>query len=341
MEVNRKELLAALKIVKPGIGITTLSQTSTFAFTEGRVITYNDTISISHPVTGIDVTGAIEADELYKYLTKVKKDTLDVGIKHDKEADTTFLVIDVDKSQAKFVIQPKIELPLDQFEQKVEWYRMSPNFVEGLKFVVGACSNQPVKGVLTCVHVKDDGSVEGSDGFRIAWFKLMQKLPFSSFLIQAKAVKELIKLEPVEYAKADNGWIHFNNDEGTMVSIRTINDEYVNTKPLLKIKGDGNIFPKAIAEILDRAAVFKYGEESVTVILKENRVIVKSKSATGSFKEAARMRYREEPIEFMVTPSLIKQILDKPSSFVITDTLIQFKDEKTNWKYVAALRKYT
>ena len=69
MKLNKTDLQKALEIVKPGLANKEMIEHSTsFAFIGGRVVTYNDEISLSHPVEGLEIEGAIHAEELYKLL---------------------------------------------------------------------------------------------------------------------------------------------------------------------------------------------------------------------------------------------------------------------------------
>jgi hypothetical protein len=71
--MKKTDLIKALEAVKPGLANKEMIEQSTsFAFMEDRVVTYNDEISISHPLKGIPIVGAIKADELYAFLSKVK-----------------------------------------------------------------------------------------------------------------------------------------------------------------------------------------------------------------------------------------------------------------------------
>lgn len=343
MEINRKELIKALKIVKPGTTtpLERLLQASTFAFVKGRVVTYNDVISVSHPVEGLEIDGAIEADELYRYLNKVTQEIVDIGVTHDDKLNQTTLVMDSGKASAGFTIQKKIDLPLKNLDAKMKWEKLPERFMEYLKLAAGTCSKENSKPVLTCVHITSKGIIESSDGLRITWCDLKEKIPVKTFLIPIKAVKELIKLDVYKIADATNNWIHFKTKEGTVFSARIMHDKYVDTKPFLGLQGEEIIFPKSIVEILDRAVIFQRTEETVTVILKKKRIVIKSRSDSAWFKESARIRYNsDKQIEFHVTPSLIKHTLERSSTFMISDNFIQFIGDNEDWKFVAALRKF-
>ena len=60
--MNREDILEALEIVKPGLASKEhIEQSTCFAFKNGKVMTFNDEISVSHPVEGLDgLEGAIK-----------------------------------------------------------------------------------------------------------------------------------------------------------------------------------------------------------------------------------------------------------------------------------------
>jgi len=77
MNIQKEQLKKALETVKPGLaGKEIIEQSTSFAFMGDRVVTYNDEISISHPVEGLNLTGAIRAEELYQLLSKLKREEI-------------------------------------------------------------------------------------------------------------------------------------------------------------------------------------------------------------------------------------------------------------------------
>ena len=85
MKINKSELLKALNIVKPGLASKDmLEQTTSFAFLNGRVITYNDELSLSCPLKEIEFEGAIQAAELYAFVSKIKKEEIDLEKKENE-----------------------------------------------------------------------------------------------------------------------------------------------------------------------------------------------------------------------------------------------------------------
>jgi len=54
MKINKNELKNALEIVKPGLANKEIiDQSTSFAFMNDCIVTYNDEISVSHPVKDI------------------------------------------------------------------------------------------------------------------------------------------------------------------------------------------------------------------------------------------------------------------------------------------------
>ena len=80
MSTNRKDLLKVLQLVRPGLAAKEIIEQSTsFIFTKGQVIAYNDEISVSHPVVkGLDLDGAVQANELFALLNKLTDDTIEL-----------------------------------------------------------------------------------------------------------------------------------------------------------------------------------------------------------------------------------------------------------------------
>ena len=79
MKINKETLKQALEIVKPGLANKEIMEQSTsFAFIDDKVVTYNDEICISHPVPDIGIKGVIKAEEMYNFLGKVKTEEITV-----------------------------------------------------------------------------------------------------------------------------------------------------------------------------------------------------------------------------------------------------------------------
>jgi DNA polymerase III sliding clamp (beta) subunit (PCNA family) len=336
--MKKQELLNALAIVKPGLASQDkIEQTTSFAFIDGFVVTYNDEISISHPVKDLNVSGAVKAEELYNLLSKLKKE--DVEITTNAGEESTELIITCGKVKASFIMYEEITLPLDEvFKKQSKWKQLPENFLPAMKMAMYSCSKSNSTPILTCVHVNVEGFVEGCDNYRMVHYMLEDKMPVKSFLIPARSVQELIKLNPDKIAEG-KGWVHFKNANETVISCRIFEEEYTDTTPFLKINGETLNLPKSINEIIDRASVFAKRtnvlEEEVIITLNNNSAKVESKSNAGSFEEVANIKYTKAPLSFAIIPNMLKDILNETQQCTFNGKLLKFEGE--NWIYVTLL----
>jgi hypothetical protein len=332
--MKKQDLLTALEIVKPGLSNKEIIEQSTsFAFINGTVVTYNDEISISYPVEGLNITGAINAKELYQLLRKIKKDEIEIAVVGNEIQVTS------GRSKAGMLLQNEIKIPIDQIGKSEKYKALPSYFIEALRFAVDACSRDMSKPALTCVHINEAGFIEGSDSFSIARFTLDSKLKISTVLIPATSIRELIKLEPIEVAE-DKGWMHFRNKNKAKISCRVLTDAFPDTTNFLKVKGEQLTFPKTTLDILDRAVIFNDAEgimqECVFITLEKNKIKINSKSTTGWFEETSNTQYSGNPASFGITPCLLRRILSEVQNCVYNERTMKFKGEQ--WEYVIALR---
>ncbi len=332
--MNKQNLLDALEIVKPGLANReVIEQSTSFAFMNGRVVTYNDEISLSHPVEAIDVEGAVNAEELYQFLCKIKKDEIELTTEKNEIRITS------GRAKAGLALQAKVVLPLEEIDEIEEWHELPEDFLHAVHFAAGACTNDNSRPKLTCVHVSGDGYIEGSDGLRIVKYVVDEDgFPVETFLIPAASASEVVKLKPVSIAKSES-WVHFRTEADTVMSCRIFEDDYPDTTKYLKTEGYEISFPKTMGDILDRASVFAKREatkdEEVEVTLKNNSIKIRSESPSGWFEEEANTKFKEDPVSFAIVPGLLKDILSETQSCILGEEKLKF--EGAGWEYVVSL----
>jgi DNA polymerase III sliding clamp (beta) subunit (PCNA family) len=336
MKVNKVELQQALEIVKPGLANKELIEQSTsFAFMAGRVVTYNDEISISHPIKGLDLEGAIKADKLYLLLSKIKKEEIEMTVEDNE------ILITSGRSHAGLTLQSEIKLPLDEEEvsQHGKWKVLPAMFLKLMTFAVSSCTRSNSDPILKCVHVNQEGFVEASDNQRITHCELGEPMPVETFLISADSVIAILRLKPTKIAEG-KGWIHFKTDLGTIISSRILEDEFPSTAKMLNVKGTRLILPKVLASTLEKAGVFAKRDhlldEKVEITLMQDKLRIFAEADTGWFKETIPLKYSGETITFCITPYLLKNILNETSACELSSNKLKFEGE--GWMYVARLR---
>jgi DNA polymerase III sliding clamp (beta) subunit (PCNA family) len=339
MIINKTDLLKALETVKPGLSSkeTTIEQSTSFAFMGNKIVTYNDEISISHTVEGLDIIGAVNANELYNLLGKLKKEEIEITVNNGEDAE---LHIKCGKAKASFVLQSEIKLPIDDIGEKGKWKSVPEGLLFAMEFAGKAAARDSSQGILTSVHVNTEGYVEATDNFRIIKVDLSEPLPIGTFIIPVKSIATVCKLKPVKVAEG-KGWIHFKTEDNTTISCRILSDDsFPDTTAYLKVKGEELIFPESTLEMLTRAMVFCNKDVSlgddINITIGEGRFNVKSQSASGKFEEDARVRYAGETINFSIAPYLLKDILSETHICTVGADRLKFSGD--NWIYVTVLR---
>ena len=335
MLINKKNLLDALAVVKPGLANKEIiEQTTSFAFIKGRVVTYNDEISISHPLEGLELEGAVTADKLYALLGKIKKEEIEIDVEGSE------IIISSGRIKAGLTLQSEIKLPLkEDVATKSKWRDLPEKFVKSVNFTMASCSNDMSRAVLTAVHVNKDGFIEASDSYRVARCDLGEEMPVKTFLLPASSAVEMVKFNPTSIAEG-KGWIHFKTEEESIMSCRIFEDEYPDTSPHFKMKGTQIILPKTIEDVLDRAIIFAKKDhildEMVTITLQDKRFKIRAESDTSWFEEEVNLHYDGEPITFHITPYLLKGILSETQACELSKDKLKF--EGGDWVYISMLR---
>jgi hypothetical protein len=337
MQINRQQLSYALERVKPGLASKeVIEQSTSFAFLDGRVITYNDEISVSHPVEGLELEGAIVADTLYKFLSKIKKEDIEIQTKGSE------IIFVSGRTRAGLTLISEVKLPLkEDISQRGKWKALPENFSKHVGFAMNSCGKDMSKPVLTCVSVKQSGMLYATDQYRICKCDMKEEMLVKDFLLPASSAVEVVKLKPNKVAEG-KGWMHFQNEEETIISCRVMEDSYPEIDKHLIVKGEKIVLPKTINEVLDRAMVFAKRDhmldEMVGISIADMKFTVSAKGEGGSgwFEEDVNFKYDGKPVAFSITPYLLKGILSETQACILSKDKLKFEGE--DWLYVTLLR---
>lgn len=340
MKISKSNLLKALTIVKPGLASKELlEQTTSFAFAEGRVVTYNDEISISHPLSEVDFEGAVNAKELYGLLSKIEKDEIEI------EVDGEQLLIQAGRVKAGLTLEEEVKLPLKTLPEKMGKISNPTRFKALLSFAMQTCSKDPAAPKLSCVSLQENGVIVGGDNYRLIYCQ-GDPLPVKDFLLPATSAVEIVKTDPL-FVQLEKGWVHFKNEEGTVVSSRRIEDDYISQDQLdgvLKFDKKGEIeFPTRITTILERVSLFAKGDaldELVEVVIDNGKMMLRAEAQeTGSWVEEKASISFDGKLSFLITPSLFTDILQVTRTSIVDKSLQKIKFSASDWEYVVMLRQ--
>ncbi len=335
IKVSKDQLMQAFEIVKPGLANKELiEQATSFAFMGDRVVTYNDEISISHPVPDLDITGAVKAEELYQLLGKLKTEDVQFEVTENEVRITS------GRAKAGIVLQQEIRLPLEELGDLGKWRRAPKNLKEAFKFTMFSAAKDMSRPVLTCLHVTN-AHVESCDNLRLTRYQLSDPLPIDDFLIPAHSVKDLVSYDFVAIAASD-GWVHFKTKDGTVFSSRIFEDAYPNVEHLLDMAGAPFQLPAGLDNVIKRAEVFAKRpntlDEQVVVRLDAKALTIRSEDTTGWFEEKLPLDKAAAPpqdVEFAINPgSLIDMYARQPACELSADRM---KFAGDGWEHVVAL----
>lgn len=322
--MKRTELLAILNKVKPGLANKELIEQSTsFVFKDKKIYTYNDEITISHPIN-LDIEGAVPAAELYLLLNRIKDEELDIDINENE------IVFKGKKFKAGIRLESKIILPLKELKIPKNWDSLSDDFIDALSFCLFSVGKDMSRPVLTCLHLTDN-LIESCDNFRLTQYKVSDGL-FKQILLPSKAAIELIKYEPIRYALTD-GWIHFKDTEDLIFSCRAFEGKYFDITDILDFIGDEIKFPSRMREILERVQTMAEqdltGDRKVNVEISNGRMKIRGENDIGWFEETTRIRC-ETNLAFDINPKFLMEILTHTTNAKISNdkTKLRFDDEK-------------
>lgn len=329
MEMDRKQLLDALTLARPGLSTSdVVEQASMFVFRPDDIVTFNDELCVRVKMrTGIE--GAVQAQELYAYLSKSRAEKLVIDTTEDE------LLIKAGKRASVGIrLSSKIYLPIDGINEADSFKPLPKDFMKALNLVgQTAAKNAASMPILAAVHVKDN-VMESCDNFRITQYFFDKNSYLPDFLLPINIVKEVLKFEPVEYSVVE-GWAHFRTEEGVWLSCRTVHPGpkgYPDLSGIVKVEGVGIEFPEGFGEILDRAAVFvdKSGtlDEYVGISVKKGRATVVAEGTMGWFKESTKVNPDNPECSFSVNPGFLSSILPLLSNAVVGENYLRLDGDR-------------
>jgi hypothetical protein len=115
--VNREELLALLESVQPGLSTKSgLDQSTCFAFSKGRILTFNGEIACEAKSSLNGVEGAVQAGPLLSVLRKMPEEEVEVAPSKSKPEDDSHLIVQGKGRKLGVRMDSEILMPLDQLE---------------------------------------------------------------------------------------------------------------------------------------------------------------------------------------------------------------------------------
>lgn len=331
MKINRSKLLNALNTVSSAVSSNeVLEQSNCFVFQKNIVYGYNDEIAVIQPIE-LDIEGAIRANELLKFLNKIKTDEISLVNKDDQ------IVIKSKKTVAGFTLVKDITLPITDFTIPKKWKKLPESFSKAIKITSNCCAKTTNRPALYCVCLRDNKAI-GSDGTQAAVYKFGDYSFKKDILIPYFATRELSNYNYKRYQIGD-GFLYFKAKNGMILCSRFFETEYPDMTGFLKFKGNRVKFPQNVIDALDRADIFSERHSDnlsmVDIEIDNDLALIKSENDFGWVKDKIKVKYSDEKIHFAVNPKVMKDTLKKISKAIIGKNLIRFPSK--TFDYIVAV----
>lgn len=323
--VNRLDLIQVLESVSPGLG-KSVEQSDSYVFHNGDVFTYNGEVAC-RTKSPLKISGALKHISISKILPQLSDETLQVEVENNC---CKFLG---KRKQIKVAFDPTIKLPFAIVEKpkEADWIILPDNFLEALGLVLESIGDDEEKFLANCLHIHPKW-IEGTDNTQIMRYRLKMGVR-APILVKKGSIKHLLNMDVQQMCETEN-WIHFRSVDNNSIVYSCLKStgSYLDLTPIVKIDVDKKItFPKALAEIADRAAVPAYevgkAEAKITVKLKNGKMMVCGAGATAEYSEWSKARYAGPDLEFQVPPKIFIELTKKFETVGINENVLKVRSE--------------
>jgi DNA polymerase III sliding clamp (beta) subunit (PCNA family) len=318
MKIQRGDLLAKLNEASPGLTSTqalTVEQSDCFVFIKDTLYSFNDSIMVRvpNPLPGLDVV--VNGRDLLDLVAKVPDDELEVEL-----GDGELRVNGTGRS-AWISAAVDVAMPLNEVPVPSKWSKLSEGTAKALQQAASTCDAKSSDYLVTAIHVTPD-LVEGTD--QIRFMRVSGPTGFQSrALLPADAVYELKKVE-LNKVSVGEGWVHFKTGQSAVVSMRCGHGDYIEgVEEALKLKKPEKVvLPVGLKDTVERCEIFdhKQGDFKIGVKLSDGRLVLTASNEGGGYKERHKMEYGGRPLNFMVAPDLLVEVLSHTREVMVDGT---------------------
>jgi len=330
VKINKKDLIDALKSVKPGVSSKEIIEHSNhFVFTGDAIRSYNDQISIYKPMK-TEINGAVKANEFYELISKLNAKEIDIDV------DMGQIHIKAGKTKAKISIEEEYSTPIIDIDKIDKWIKLPEGFLDAISFCLFSAGSDMTIPALTNINIKQD-RVISSDRFRITRYVMDKKIK-KAMLLPALAASSLIPYKPTSYS-VEPGWLHFTNEDDVCFSCRTTDADYPAVDNFFDIDGEEVTLPGTLKDTIDRVKILAKTDFDqdlkIKISLTKGTLTCKGEGKLGSVEESVRVKYKGNPIEVFIHPGFLQDILSKLKTVTIGEKSFLFKGD--NFEHVISL----
>lgn len=336
--VKRDELVKCLAMVNAGLSVKDIiEQSSCFVFRGGTVRTFNDDVACTMklPSAMEAMECVVPAAEFRSLLTKLDDENFEVALVSSESGVDAQLVLKTKCRSAGIRVRLRDRLPpLDYVGAPKTWSKIPAEFVEAVETVQGCADRGYVRLVLGCVCLTPNG-IEAIDGYQAIRYQLKTGLE-EPVLVRRDDLVKIAKLEVEEWG-AMEGWLHFRNSAGLVVSCRRWNEKFPDLSTFFELEGEETILPKTLVEAVNKVEVFVDSNDvvGVTIDLNSSRLLLRGEGPLGWYEERQKTNYVGGPLRFHIASRLLREVCSRSEQCVIGHNKLLVKGER--FMYVSCL----
>lgn len=328
MKIKTKELKKIFEKIKPGLAQKDIvEQAKNITFDGEYAFTYSGSIGVFFPF-GTDFACSVPAQEFMRIVSDVSDDKIEIEFSEDS------LKLSGKNVKAELNVLTDIQDSGKVINQKIRFYRLPENFLEGLELCSFAASKD-TGSKFNGIYVNGN-DIFGSDDLRISHFTMKSEIK-EDFLIPLSSVLSLKGFELKKYGMKD-GWIFFKDSDDVLFCSRLLELDYSDPLEYFEFEGEQMIFPNDMPELVERAEILSEGDfdidRKITVKIKDGKIICTGKNEIGKI-DAYMETVDGDNIEFVINPVFFRRILSETNSAKIGKDRIIFETE--NFRHLISL----
>lgn len=312
--VKRSELLKVLDIAS--IGLTTkaiLEQSDSFVFSNGRVITFNDSVFVRAKVP-VPFNAVVPASDFLTILNAMPDEDLDIALcEHE-------VVVKGKRRTAGISCSEENRLAIDTIPDPAEWAEIGEGVQGILKQAARVCGVDETLPNTTVVHVTPD-LIEACDNFR--FFRCTLSTGFAKDVkVPASALDKVTAKVSLKAVAVGQNWVFFKGG-GAFFAVRAEHGSYhKGLEKLFDVDGGRAIsLPGALPAVLERARTMNDAsyDSNVIVHIEDGEVSIKAQKEGGWYKESKKISFSGKPLTFRVHPDFLREVLALTLEVTCTD----------------------
>lgn len=313
MEINTEEFSIIVKSLLPATkNKNTSPQVERIIFQDNFAGTFNSKMAVSWELDLGGIKCSVLATDLDKILSGIQDDKVSVYLEKNK------LVIKSKGTTAKISTFPETKLVEDFYNSinfdGLDWQTLPDVFITQLNIAkFSTSSNEFDPQNLFCVLIDTDFIYSGN-GYRCTKMKCDSGF---NCLIPKQAVDSITKFPEINGYALTNGWIHFTNDDGGIISSKIVKGNFPDITKILENFPGGAVIKlsksliaplKAINNVLAKDADFL---KTVNITIEQGRTILKGTKEGLNIEKVIPNKFKSDKVSFDISPVFLKELLEQ------------------------------